>query len=239
MGCCGSSGGDEVYNAANKDIKKEMIVQERKDRSIKKLLLLGTGSSGKSTIFKSLRSITGNPFEESELAESRHVIRQNCVAGILTILKKSQELYDEDNDANGACLVNMDDDIISSIQMIVNFGSESFTEALDYSAVEQLGRSIFMLWSLDAVQATFARRGNKYSFPDNMDFYFDKVRDIMKENYMPTSEDMLKARVRTTGMIEYIYEAKENKFIIYDVGGQRNERYVPLFVYNKYISYII
>merc|ERR1719464_1985569 len=44
------------------------------------------------------------------------------------------------------------------------------------------------------------------------------------ENYNPSVEDMLKARVRTTGMIEYKYDIKENEFILYDVGGQRNER---------------
>ena len=81
-----------------------------------------------------------------------------------------------------------------------------------------------MLWSLDAVRATFDRRGNTYSFPDNMNYFFAKVREIMSENYTPTVQDSLKCRVRTTGMIEYKYDIKENEFILYDVGGQRNER---------------
>eukprot|EP01083_Nonionella_stella_P009397 27105_1 len=204
---------------------------ERLNKQAKKLLLLGTGSSGKSTLFKSLKIITKDQNMETETTEARHVIRQNCVAGILTLLKKSQELYDENPEQNGCCLVNMDDEIVSAIQLVVNYGSESFSEVLDYNEVSELGKAIYMLWSLDAVRATFDRRGNTYSFPDNMDYFFGKVREIMLENYTPTVEDSLKCRVRTTGMIEYKYDIKENEFILYDVGGQRNERkkWISLF----------
>ena len=98
-----------------------------------------------------------------------------------------------------------------------------------------------MLWSLDAIQETFFRRGNNFSFPDNMDYFFGIVQDIMHQNYAPTKEDMLKARVRTAGIISHVYEAKGNQFEIYDVGGQRNERYIhiiyTIYICNLYILY--
>ena len=81
-----------------------------------------------------------------------------------------------------------------------------------------------MLWRLDATRATFDRRGNRFSFPDNMDYFFGKVREIMSEQYTPSIDDSLKCRVRTTGMIEYPYVIKDNTFRLFDVGGQRNER---------------
>eukprot|EP01083_Nonionella_stella_P065273 170891_1 len=229
MGCCSSGAApitepDERGKVANTEIGTGLKNAERLNKQAKKLLLLGTGSSGKSTLFKSLKIITKDQNMETETTEARHVIRQNCVAGILTLLKKSQELYDEKPEQNGACLVNMDEEIVSAIQLVVNYGSESFSEALEYNEVQELGRSIYMLWSLDAVRATFDRRGNTYSFPDNMDYFFSKVREIMMENYTPTVQDSLKCRVRTTGMIEYKYDIKDNEFILYDVGGQRNER---------------
>jgi len=227
MGCCASqptTEQDSRIKSANTEIGSSMKNAERLNKQAKKLLLLGTGSSGKSTLFKSLKIITKDQNMETETTEARHVIRQNCVAGILTLLKKSQELYDHNPEQNGSCLVNMDDEIVGAIQLVVNYGSESFSEVLDYNEVEELGRSIFMLWSLDATRATFDRRGNTYSFPDNMDYFFGKVREIMSEDYTPTVQDSLKCRVRTTGMIEYKYDIKENEFILYDVGGQRNER---------------
>ena len=46
----------------------------------------------------------------------------------------------------------------------------------------------------------------------------------MNEEYMPSQQDMLKARVRTTGLITHKYEVREYKFSVIDVGGERNER---------------
>jgi len=225
-GICGggNASSDPSVAAANKDITSKLKTTERLNKQSKKLLLLGTGSSGKSTLFKSLKIITKDQNMDTETMESRHVIRQNCVAGILTLLKKSQELYDHDREANKKCLVNMDDEIVVAIQLVVNYGGENFSEMLDYEEVEELGKSIFMLWSLVAVKATFQRRGNTYSFPDNMDYFFGKVKQIMTKDYSPSVQDSLKCRVRTTGMIEYKYDIKENEFVLYDVGGQRNER---------------
>jgi len=205
-------------------IERNLKDSEKTSKTAKKLLLLGTGSSGKSTLFKSLKIITNDTNVQTEQSESRHVIRQNCVAGILTLLKKSQELYDADPHANEGCLVKMQDNIVEAIQLVVNYGSESFSDVLDDEEVQQLGESIRILWELEATQETFKRRGNTYSFPDNMDYFFGRVTAIMSRDYRPSTEDSLKCRVRTTGMIEYKYDIKENVFILYDVGGQRNER---------------
>ncbi len=57
-----------------------------------------------------------------------------------------------------------------------------------------------------------------------MDFFLDKVEDIMKEEYAPDEEDALKVRIRTTGVVSETYDLRETTFHIYDVGGQRNER---------------
>lgn len=145
MGCCASEPSTEMdarIKSANTEIGSSMKNAERLNKQAKKLLLLGTGSSGKSTLFKSLKIITKDQNMETETTEARHVIRQNCVAGILTLLKKSQELYDHNPEQNGSCLVNMDDEIVSAIQLVVNYGSESFSEVLDYNEVEELGMFI-------------------------------------------------------------------------------------------------
>lgn len=120
-------------------IERNLKDSEKTSKTAKKLLLLGTGSSGKSTLFKSLKIITNDTNVQTEQSESRHVIRQNCVAGILTLLKKSQELYDADPHANEGCLVKMQDNIVEAIQLVVNYGSESFSDVLDDEEVQQLG----------------------------------------------------------------------------------------------------
>ena len=46
----------------------------------------------------------------------------------------------------------------------------------------------------------------------------------MKEGYIPTEQDVLRSRVRTTGIVENSFTIDGNHFKMYDVGGQRNER---------------
>ena len=44
------------------------------NKQVKNLLLLGPGSSGKSTLFKQIKCIHGNGFEYDELKECKHMI---------------------------------------------------------------------------------------------------------------------------------------------------------------------
>ena len=42
--------------------------------------------------------------------------------------------------------------------------------------------------------------------------------------YEPTEQDVLRSRVRTTGIVQSDFVIKGMKFAMFDVGGQRNER---------------
>ena len=144
MGCCESGPSTDLdprIKLANHQINSTMKSAEKITKHAKKLLLLGTGSSGKSTLFKSLKIITNEPHMETETSEARHVIRQNCVAGILTLLKKSQELWEANNEQNSVCLVDMNEETVQDITLVVQYGSESFSESLDDAEVAALGIS--------------------------------------------------------------------------------------------------
>jgi guanine nucleotide-binding protein G(i) subunit alpha len=54
--------------------------------------------------------------------------------------------------------------------------------------------------------------------------YFNKIGDISAPGYIPSVEDVLRSRVRTSGIVEELYNISGVDFAIYDVGGQRNER---------------
>ena len=105
-----------------KQINKYLKTEFRNEIKIKKCLLLGSGSSGKSTLFRQLKVIHGQGFDETEFIETRNVILSNCILGILTLLKKSQELYDEDNKDNYDTFIdlNLDENkyIIDDINLV-------------------------------------------------------------------------------------------------------------------------
>ena len=213
----------------SKHIKKFMKNDFKANAKIKKCLLLGSGSSGKSTLFRQLKVIHGAGFGADEFIESKQRIRSNCVLGVLVLLKKSQELYQQNKELNSDCYVDIGDDddrkyIIDEVQNVLKYSAESFEEEEKIiDELVNLGASIKCLWELKEIQCTYAKR-QSFSIIENLDYFLNKVDTIFDPNYQVTHEDHLKCRIRTTGMILADYVINKVRFNIYDVGGQRNER---------------
>jgi len=75
----------------------------------------------------------------------------------------------------------------------------------------------------NGIRETYDERA-KFQFPDSADYFFNRVVEIAKADYIPDQQDILRARVRTTGIVEQTFEIENKTFVMYDVGGQRNER---------------
>ena len=58
---------------------------------------------------------------------------------------------------------------------------------------------------------------NSVSFCEDLDRVFDK-------GYVPTDQDLLRSRLRTTGITETVFELSQLRYRMFDVGGQRSER---------------
>lgn len=54
--------------------------------------------------------------------------------------------------------------------------------------------------------------------------FFDLIDRIGSPDYSPTNQDVLRARVKTTGISETIFDIGELQYRMLDVGGQRSER---------------
>jgi len=189
----------------------------------------GAGSSGKSTLFKQLKQIYHDGLDATIFQECRFLIRSNCVMSIVTLLKRSQYLYDMDSVKHKDCWIDLDDnkEIVAHIQNVLD--NQTVDELTPQSA-DILKESINFLWHQDQVKATFAKR-QYFSFIENMDYFFSKIDDIFDMKYEPTLEDTLKCRARTTGLIEEKFMIKQTPFSIFDAGGQRTERrkWIQLF----------
>jgi guanine nucleotide-binding protein G(i) subunit alpha len=59
---------------------------------------------------------------------------------------------------------------------------------------------------------------------DSAAHVFDRAAALASNAYVPTVEDVLHARRRTTGVVEESYWVDHVHFHVLDVGGQRNER---------------
>jgi guanine nucleotide-binding protein subunit alpha len=54
--------------------------------------------------------------------------------------------------------------------------------------------------------------------------FFDNIDRIAGAGYIPDDQDVLRSRVKTTGIIETIFRIGDLTYRLYDVGGQRSER---------------
>jgi hypothetical protein len=59
---------------------------------------------------------------------------------------------------------------------------------------------------------------------DTAPSYFVRVVEMAQPSYTPTENDILWSRVRTTGIVEEKFVLGPNTVVMFDVGGQRNER---------------
>ena len=80
-----------------------------------------------------------------------------------------------------------------------------------------------MLLSSIFLQHCFSR-SREYQLNDSAAYYLNQLDRIASPHYVPTQQDVLRTRVKTTGIIETQFNFKGLHFKMFDVGGQRSER---------------
>src|SRR6195952_5993167 len=56
---------------------------------------------------------------------------------------------------------------------------------------------------------------------------------LYERNYLPTDQDILRARLRTTGISETLFNISQYTYRMFDVGGQRSERKKWIHVFDN------
>ena len=87
----------------------------------------------------------------------------------------------------------------------------------------EVGQAIKTLWADAGVQAAF-QRSREYQLNDSAKYYFDSIDTIASPTYVPSDADVLRSRVKTTGITETTFIIGDLTYRMFDVGGQRSER---------------
>jgi len=214
MGCCPS----DEQTKKNKELQKELNDARRQDNQVKKLLFLGSGGSGKSTLFKQLRSLHGAGYGDKDRLQFKdHIFAQiveQMKLCIECITEANEDTYD-DEEQKEPLKLSEDGKQAEYVLNNATGASAKFTEPL-CDAIEAL-------WKEDAVQQIFKERAF-YKIDDSSAHFWNDVRRVAAPDYVPNDEDILLVRYRTTGVIEQKFEIKKNIFHVFDVGGQKSER---------------
>ncbi|XP_062259536.1 guanine nucleotide-binding protein G(i) subunit alpha-2 [Platichthys flesus] len=209
MGCTVSAE-DKAAAERSKMIDKNLREDGEKASREVKLLLLGAGESGKSTIVKQMKIIHEDGYSEDECKQYRAVVYSNTIQSIMAIVKAMASLkidYINPSRADDA-------------QQLFALSAAAEEQGLLPSDLASVMRR---LWGDNGIQSCFAR-SREYQLNDSAAYYLNDLERIAKSDYIPSQQDVLRTRVKTTGIVETHFTFKELHFKMFDVGGQRSER---------------
>ncbi|KAJ6244094.1 guanine nucleotide-binding protein g(o) subunit alpha [Anaeramoeba flamelloides] len=202
-----------IKNNQNDIIKREQLIDKMliedntKEQNEFKLLLLGPGESGKSTILQQIQIIHQNGYQSTnERLKFRNTILQNLLHSIKSLIQASVHFN-----------VGLESKNQRLAEKVISLKPD-FTKITNEHC-----QIIKRLWKDKGIQKTYKIR-HKFHLFDCAKFFLDNTEQILDPEYIPTVEDILKSRSRTTGIADIPFSYDSLNFRIWDVGGQRNER---------------
>ncbi|CUS07514.1 unnamed protein product [Tuber aestivum] len=189
----------------------ERLIRQDEKRIAKevKLLLLGAGESGKSTILKQMKLIHASGFSKNDRDDYRAIIFSNLLNSFKIILE-AMESYD---------LAFQNEENEAYVELVIVERELGRQEPFP----KEYQKAFASLWADGGVQ-TAVHRGNEFALHDNLNYFFESLDRLFVPNYMPTDQDILRSRLKTTGISETLFDLGALTYRMFDVGGQRSER---------------
>lgn len=233
MGC--TSGKEKKFenDEGSHELDRQLLMDKIQDLYHFKILLLGTGESGKTTIIKQLKLIHNKKPNKQEMISTGDSLHQNvidCMKALIWYCQKMEYPFDDEDQKTAGLILAYDE----GTRITLEFG-ESITRLYNSKSVQKAKSQEDKFWLLDSCG-----------------YYMKNLDRFTEIGFTPTEEDSIMARVRTTGIIVNDLESKlpPNKnnpdqpthlnLQMVDVGGQRNERrkWIHCFDDVKAILYI-
>jgi len=209
MGLCGSAE-PTAEDTKTGEINKTIEDEAQGEAGIHKILVLGAGESGKTTLFKQMIQIYGAGWDDNRKKAFVPIIRGNILKYIQQLARRLAEQTPPDLNA-----------------------SRDFVDVLEQKMIQcppgraidpEIVRHISGLWQCEPMQQLWKEKFDELQLPNCAQMFLDRFVEISGEQYLPTFQDILACRVSTTGIVETDFSVHDEKFRMYDVGGQRNER---------------
>ncbi|KAG4105434.1 guanine nucleotide binding protein, alpha subunit [Neocallimastix lanati (nom. inval.)] len=199
--------------ASKNEIDEKLEIDGLEERLNLKILLLGSGESGKSTVLKQLKLINKIELENDELLEYKNGLRRNVLQcmNILTGQLKPHELEYEKPESQDLALL-----LKKAEEQYLNEDNSYFTS--------EVASAINFLWTNEPSIKKVWEKRNNFWIMDAAYYYFDNVMRFVDDDFELTEEDYVMSRIMTTGIISTEISIPPLKYTVIDVGGQRNER---------------
>ncbi|KAJ7210139.1 heterotrimeric G protein alpha subunit 4 [Mycena pura] len=215
-----------------------------------KVLLIGSGDSGKSTLLKKMRLwhiYESESFSAQEIESYRQHVFGDLTRGLQCLLDAFPDMdlqlppvytyvYPEDDPQHRGGYVKgwapgegigLDEDskgvkpdkLSTDVELIKSTPDLCDGEPFPLKYLGPLQR----LWGEEVLRFAWARR-NETGLQEDLQYFFSDLPRLFDPAYVPTSEDILHTRERTTGIMEMTIKLLEHEILLIDVSGQRSER---------------
>ncbi|KAF7310351.1 G-protein alpha subunit [Mycena chlorophos] len=208
MGCVQSTAVDEEAKARNDEIENQLKRDRMMAKNEIKMLLLGAGESGKSTVLKQMKLIHLDGYNAQERDAYKEIIYSNTIQSMRAILEAMPQLdiaLSPQNDARRSTILSLPPQIEADV------------------LPRDVADAVRGLWR-DAGVKEAVRRSREFQLNDSAVYYFNSIDRMASPDYLPTDQDILRSRVKTTGITETTFKVGELTYKLFDVGGQRSER---------------
>lgn len=172
-------------------------------------LLTGAGESGKSTIVKQIKIIHGNGYSKEECIQHRPVVYSNTIQSLIAIIKAMSQF-------------NITFKNAARIEDAKKF-LYTVSNAAEVPITVELSVIMKAIWEDEGTQYCLSK-SREFQLNDSAQYYLNSLNRIARPDYIPTQQDVLRTRVKTTGINETKFTFKGLNFTLVDVGGQRSER---------------
>ncbi|KIY67848.1 heterotrimeric G-protein alpha subunit, GPA3-like protein [Cylindrobasidium torrendii FP15055 ss-10] len=209
MGNCVSQVDQEAL-ARSSLIDKQIEDDSRKFKKECKILLLGSGESGKSTIVKQMKIIHQGGYADNERATFRATVHKNVLESAQAIVKAMRKI--------GVDCVNYSNRVLA--EQILDYSLDDTALVLS----PEIAEAIHQLWQDPIVPTLLDEHSSEFYLMDSAAYFFTEVLRIGAPEYVPSEVDILRARAKTTGITETRFTMGQLQIHMFDVGGQRSER---------------
>lgn len=285
------------------DNRLEKLMQQSRanKKNQVKMLLLGAGESGKSTVLKQMRLLHLGGFSPQEKIQYKNIIWADTVASMQTLIIQARNLgiqlesddpssalyqykqnilnykpsesidtpaaggvaflkeyltkyseksaeerrikssgradvgwIEENNSTDDGTLVsdNLLNDYKETDELLKDYigdkvhtpNNENTTNVNVNISKQDIADAIEKLWNEDSGIRQCFNKSNLFQLEGSSSYFFDKVHNYADDDYVCSDDDILKGRIKTTGITETNFNINGIKFKLLDAGGQRSER---------------
>jgi len=157
---------------------------------------------------KQMKVIHLKGFTDEERLSYKDIIHSNVIMAMRSIITASDKLG------------------VNNIKPENKDYAEMFTTneiLFEQKVTPEIAKAVKALWADPGVQELYTR-ASEFQLIDSAEYFIENIDRIVADNYLPNTQDLLRARARTTGITEICFDLGGVHWRMVDVGGQRNER---------------